>query len=330
MGDAATTACYVIDTVFAICIPVMQCSNIRQALQNFGKNALRRWQSLMYLATFSFGVLSGIITVAMSVSRLMSNTLPNIVAWNHANEFFSHFQLYLQAIIIVQRLHLVRVIPDSLGYANATLDVLVRRLPEIFWSVLAAVLYYIFFAYKDTPVAYAAATAWASIIFASDILISLITFNRIHSMLNTNQKAVEWYLSVLRSPDTPPEDVKDKKSYTSTRAIVWAWTLMMIALVLGVVIFVFCWTCLATSPAWYPGYRLAWVLITLWQRGGLMYIQAIKHVQSLRFGGSHGTSGSHARSTGHSALSGNQVAASASHGTMDVLSKSEQGSRAGL
>ncbi|KAL7748789.1 hypothetical protein RI367_005702 [Sorochytrium milnesiophthora] len=280
-------AVYVLDMVFSTLI-----------------KALQRLQSLAYIVSFASGIVSACLTFGMSIPRITdTGNAVTLATPIRINDFVNILQLYLQGMVIIQRLHIINYV--RFGHsAEGILGDIAHRWMEILWSLVAIMMCYVAIAWHAQSLAYYAGTLWLVSVFLMDLVVSLITFGRMLRMLNNTQNSWQWYWTTLRSKDDPtqlPDKVQVDKSQTlsgkgqsaggkriktslrSKRMVVRTWTLVMLSLIMGGSFFLFAWCGYPDSDVFYAPYRVAWVFVSIWQRGGLLYFQAIKHVQTTNF-----------------------------------------------
>ncbi|KAL7748790.1 hypothetical protein RI367_005703 [Sorochytrium milnesiophthora] len=304
MVSVQLQASYGLDMFFSVVIVAVQLSNIHFALSNFGQKALQRLQSLAYIVSFASGIASACLAFGMSIPRLIgTGNAVTLAIPIRANDLVNTVQMYLQVIVIIQRLHIINFI--RLGHSTPGIrGKIAHRWLEIVWTVIAIAMCYVCTVYHAQLLEYYAATVWLVSVFLMDLVVSLITFERMLRMLNTNQKTWQWYWATLWLQDEPTslsDKVQVNKTQTlsiktqsagrrknmntakSKRMVVRSWTLVMLSLIMGTSFFLLAWCGYPDSDVFYAPYRVAWMFVCIWQRGGLLYFAAIKQVQTAHF-----------------------------------------------
>ncbi|KAL7753284.1 hypothetical protein RI367_001059 [Sorochytrium milnesiophthora] len=299
------------DMVFACGVAIASVLNILVARQFFKKarQSLGAWLSGAHIVSFVCGVAGGCMSLAFCVMRYaLPNQLAAIHALDQSVTFFLIMQISLQAIVIIQRIHIVNAyVMDADAFTCTTL--LIRRWPEILWTLGTAGMISIAMLFPWSLIEYVAATVWLSFVVCMDLCITFITFNKVHRMLNTGQTALRWLYTVwfppkpssprpspassmpsatagtstmAASPFKQPSKLDSLQqrvlANTATRKIVRAWSLMTLSILGAIVLFFIAWYVVGGAEAWLPIFRLSWIFGCIWQRGSLMYIEAIKQV----------------------------------------------------
>ncbi|KAL7751631.1 hypothetical protein RI367_003097 [Sorochytrium milnesiophthora] len=256
------------DLVLSLAVIVLQSLNLTRAKSFFAKKSLGLW-------------LSG------GCLRLYSDAeTPTIWALGRVEDLIVLTQTYLQVIVILQRLHMVNA--HAVGASAVTLcEFLVLRRAEIFWTLGYIVMFFFMAYFTTNRAAYLAGTVWGLGMIFLDVAIAVISVSKVHRMLNTSQTALSWYWESIRRKQPKPAattsglTLQRSSISDNTSTIVQSWTLMILAIVASASMYVVAWYALDDSPLWYPVLRIAWLFMSVWQRGSLLYIEAIRQVGML-------------------------------------------------
>ncbi|KAL7748574.1 hypothetical protein RI367_005985 [Sorochytrium milnesiophthora] len=188
-------------------------------------------------------------------------------------------QTYFQAIVLVQRVHIVNAYKID-GAPITICEVLAKRWPEALMTLwLLLFLLNQFTSVVSFSINYIAFSGMAVIVM-SDLGISYYTLSKVHRMLNTQMTVSRWAWTgltyrphVLRSTAS----LSDEGDKAAIRRILRSWILQNVSLVLA---------CFLLSIAWITDSLFTYMLFTnsgllcgsLWQRGTVLYIEAIRHV----------------------------------------------------
>ncbi|KAL7752052.1 hypothetical protein RI367_002581 [Sorochytrium milnesiophthora] len=124
------TACKV-DIALSACIIVAQLSNIATAYTFYSKRSLAEWMGSAHVASFAFGAIGGVFCVILALARMgILDMYTAQDTFSRINNGFIVCQTYLQAIVIVQKVHLVNA--HALGSDAITMhELLAKRYPEL-------------------------------------------------------------------------------------------------------------------------------------------------------------------------------------------------------
>ncbi|KAL7753282.1 hypothetical protein RI367_001057 [Sorochytrium milnesiophthora] len=287
-----TFAWYIPDLILSVGIVVVQLHNIRCALRCFELKSLGKGLSTLHIAAFGFGALGGVVSIAMCIPRLLQDERPDTrVAMTHVSDTLVVLQTYFHAIVVLQRIHIV----NAYAFSNESIDcrmLFLRWWPELVWSAGLCAMIFLDFAYYSTTPAYTAAVLWLMTLTIMDITISAVTFSKVHRMLNTKQTIWDWFRGSVRSQTSQPTTAVARSRGVSTgsrgdipllatnssQRVVRAWLLVLLSIMSSGIFYLCAWWFGSTSDLWLPLYRASWLCGSVWQRGCLSYIEAIKQV----------------------------------------------------
>ncbi|KAL7747148.1 hypothetical protein RI367_007508 [Sorochytrium milnesiophthora] len=214
------------------------------AVTQSGIKALSRWLLYAYYASFTFGALGGLLSVVNDSMLMAGQDQSNVrAAFGLATGLALLLQMYFEAIVAIQRVHMVNAyMVDS---EAITLDEILRkRWGEIVYTISGVAMIIAQFVPMSTDLNNLLLFIWLLAVIFMDLGVSVVTLNKVHRMLNTQKTAVSWAFDTLRR------------------------------LIFGLSSVLF------TNDRYLSGIAnsVAWILGSLWQRGGLFYIEAIKHV----------------------------------------------------
>ncbi|KAL7747141.1 hypothetical protein RI367_007501 [Sorochytrium milnesiophthora] len=253
------------------------------AMQN--RASKHKWMINAYTASFMFGAGGGILALAIDGLQLV---------WQHAEEdmdIWSSFmsltlilQTYFQGIVILQRPHIVnayRVDSDAI----TLLELLRKRWPEAVLSVTSVGIAAVQFSNIGVGLRAELSLTWVTGIIALDVVLSITTFNKVHRMLNTHQTALSWAWQALRSRRSTVAGSLARQSTSklsdgqASWRVVSAWVLLTLSIVCAALIYLASWLAFPDDPYLsYTAYQLAWIFGSVWQRGGLFYLEAVRIV----------------------------------------------------
>ncbi|KAL7751633.1 hypothetical protein RI367_003099 [Sorochytrium milnesiophthora] len=285
---AASTLPYDIATVvLSSGVVVAQALNVHRGRLFFSKKSLGKWIAGAQIASFTCGILGGLVSCAYGVVSICGQgTDDGREMTNRCTDVGMLMQTYLHAIVIIQRVHIVNVY-DLESHVVTVLELLRKRFAEMVWTVLVVVAMWLVLMYHTTSIAHVTATCWLFSIAVMDVTIAFVTIRKVHRMLNTQQKTVVWFWrSLVRASDshrtlarsTAARLSADKGGSEAAGNVVRSWTLLTLGVFTSGAIYVVGWTCLHSTPLWIPAVDLAWIFGSVWQRGSLMYIDAIRQV----------------------------------------------------
>ncbi|KAL7747147.1 hypothetical protein RI367_007507 [Sorochytrium milnesiophthora] len=281
-----------VDIALSIVVISLQLVNVRSARRFLRKKSLSRWLLNAYTASFLFGAVGGALSLIESTLQLAGS--PSTWTENPLSSYMSLsliFQTYFQGIVILQRVHIVNAyIVDA--DAITVQELFRKRWPEATLTLAGVGVAAVQFIGISRAVNHLLSLAWIAGIIALDVTLSITTFNKVHRMLNTSQTAVSWAWNALRSRpslaassmpsvDSAPssQSAKNLRDGRVSQRIVSAWTLLTLSIFCAALLYLVSWLVFANNE--YMNvimYQLAWIFGSIWQRGGLFYIEAVKIV----------------------------------------------------
>ncbi|KAL7751632.1 hypothetical protein RI367_003098 [Sorochytrium milnesiophthora] len=236
------------------------------------------------ISTFVFGWLAAAVYFAHDIIR---TARPDFVqarsTLDQVSAVLTVQQSYFQAILILQRVHIINAYAIGADAVTFT-ELLARRWPEIVVSVASVTVSVLTIAFKTQAllsVAVLAALLWIVVITVMDVVVSITTFNKLHRMLNTQQTAVQWYWQGLRGSRWHNSSSSSRRLNAidgATTRLIRSWTVNMLAVLIAVLVYAVGWYLCHGTDEWIPFMRMSWLLGAIWQRGSMLYIEAIKQV----------------------------------------------------
>ncbi|KAL7748938.1 hypothetical protein RI367_005586 [Sorochytrium milnesiophthora] len=265
-----------------ICILVIHAHSCWTARRAFRRRSLSAWLSSTCLASFLSGATGALVTLFGDLLQLAGSpayqTLaPSLIGWIATCVLL---QMYLQAIVILQRVHLVNAYKID-STAITLHEFLIKRWPELVVTALAIALAAMAAIPVDPKYTVPASIAWLLFIIAMDLVLSVLTVNKVHRMLNTKEDAVSWAWSALRPrrhpPATPGQPTANDDRDSNVRRFVRTWLLLTCSILFTAVAYTLSWV--QSNPYIYtPVIRLAWVCASVWQRGTMLHMEVVKHI----------------------------------------------------
>ncbi|KAL7750337.1 hypothetical protein RI367_004109 [Sorochytrium milnesiophthora] len=297
MPDAV---CFVLDSLLCVVIILVHVHNIK---------SLSAWLSSVYIFSFlcgGFGALASFLESLCFLGflplDLLKDTLDTCVDSSLV------LQMYLQAIVIIQRVHIVNAYEIG-GDAITVAELLRKRWPELVCTAVTGAMMAIEGTDSTLIVKVTAGVLWLASIIILDVVLSLVTFNKVHRMLNTRMNAFTWAWHALQTtnvstflsarPSTMRLDMvrsSPKRTGSSSVAtaprehvggredlsgcIVRAWLILTFSIVSAAFVYFIGYTFCSYNESLIT-FHLAWASAmfgSIWQRGSMLYIEAIKHV----------------------------------------------------
>ncbi|KAL7751190.1 hypothetical protein RI367_003396 [Sorochytrium milnesiophthora] len=292
--------CYSFDLAFSVGIVVTQSFNIRRTQQFFSKvKSFSAWLTAIHMCGFVSGVVGGAVCIAYAALHLGDIHYAQSRVWiDQAMETCVTLQFAFQAVAIVQRVHIVN--KYAVDNEVITLREFVRkRWPELGLGVWTVAVLTVIYVYGGSALEYEAGVGSLLLVIVLDLGVSLATFNKVHRMLNTGERTLSWYMRALlplpsqatldRAGSVASNNTNNSSSNIApgrtghamsadTRRVLRSWTMMTVGVISSALIFFFAWLFLTRSQAWVTAFRLFWLAGCIWQRGSLLYIDAIRHV----------------------------------------------------
>ncbi|KAL7746732.1 DNA replication protein psf2 [Sorochytrium milnesiophthora] len=288
--DTLHHVCYAIELILGLAVAGVQLFNIRYAIQFLQRKSLGPWLSFAQIASSGCGVLSAFFWLAMTVVCLTTDPINRAlyVELRRVAVFALILQLYFHVIVVIQRVHIV----NAYVFTDRAIDcrlVLMRRYPEILWTLALVGMLYVNITYFLTPTAYLANTIWQFSMMAVDITLALSTFNKVHRMLNTQRSTLVWYKETLRAamassstvlPSGRPEQRPQLTGFSraSIATVVRSWTIMILSQLCSITLYIAFWKVAGDPDLTIAFLYAALLTVSLSQRSSLLYIEAIKQV----------------------------------------------------
>ncbi|KAL7749273.1 hypothetical protein RI367_005425 [Sorochytrium milnesiophthora] len=206
--------------------------------------------------------------------------------WQRLQDLALCVQTYLQAIVIVQRLHIVNSYKIEAESAITLGEVLHKRRLELIWTVTGFAVITLRMSPLGAWAIYIPAFAWLLSIIIMDMVLSVVTLNKVHRMLNTHHNTWSWAWRALRPGQCSTASLKAPNSAAQPlaqeidaigRRIVRVWSLLTASIICAAGIYVIS-VLERTKPWHYPLFHLAWIFGSLWQRSNMLYVEAVRHI----------------------------------------------------
>ncbi|KAL7748937.1 hypothetical protein RI367_005585 [Sorochytrium milnesiophthora] len=164
----------------------------------YQQKSLSPWLTRASVASVVWGLIGAVEVVVVDIVELITHVIP----LGGPGLFFmlcSILQFYFQAIVILQRVHMVnayKVDTDVITFS----ELITKRWPELLYTVgLAAVLIVGLSPQSSFQLIAAAGLLWLLCIIFMDFFLSYYTLSKVHKMLNTKQSVLSWAVSSLRA-----------------------------------------------------------------------------------------------------------------------------------